>query len=121
MILYVGRCRRCAFQTHSLFCKDFKKSIADHLSRSHHESYGYDYDDYDYDPEHPKPRLRVAVSQLPLEAFRDTFLITVFKPKRNDLEGQHQIQMLISVFKNRGYWKAIRSHTLNFRIYLYLV
>ena len=82
-MLYVGKCKHCGFLVHSKDCHEFKSLMAKHLNDSHRG-------DYDF------------VSKIPLKDFED-FVIS----RIHDAEI---VANLETVMKNRGFWRAIRSH-----------
>ena len=83
VILYVGTCKSCGFQVHSKDFTDFKRLMATHLNTSH----GQDY---------------LFVASIPLKDFEDFTVVLI--------RDSETIATLLSVFHNRGYWKAIRAH-----------
>lgn len=82
-ILYVGRCKHCGFQVHSEDLSAFKSLMGSHLNKSHGEDY-------------------LFTSEIPLKDFEN---FTIARIRDTEV-----IATLLSVFRNRGYWKAIRTH-----------
>jgi len=82
-ILYVGTCKSCGFQVHSEDSADFKTLMATHLNTSH----GQDY---------------LFTANIPIKDFEDFTVVRI--------RDSETIATLLSVFHNRGYWKAIRTH-----------
>lgn len=82
-ILYVGQCKSCGFQVHSEDSTEFKRLMATHLNTSHRQDY-------------------LFTSKIPIKDFED-FTVT-------RIRDSETVATLLSVFHNRGYWKAIRKH-----------
>lgn len=81
-MLYLAKCRECAFLTGNSDSLAFKQDMANHLSDSHSVSYDF-------------------VSKLRISDFSDAYIISRFK---GDSE-----QGIILAMHTKGFWKAQRK------------
>ena len=83
-MFYIGRCHRCGFIVSNADCQLFKSLMAQHMNQSHGQDYCF-------------------VHAIPLMDFED---FTIIRIRDSDTFGIP----LETIFGNKGFWVAIRTH-----------